>query len=252
MKNLLSFGVGIWLAGAIAGQAAESARTAFFKENLSKVPAPEMAAKAAELVKSASKKERESTTIGVIKAALSLRPGLAVAVVGAIAHEAPDMAGLATATAITELPKQSAAITRAAVAAAPSKAGSVVVAACRAVPIQYRDIAVAAAQAAPGSGTEILEAVESAIPSLKPAIQRVLAGYNGGAPSVAVVLSQASASSTTTTTTTASPSAPAVYSPMARGPAIGPPYIPLSGTPTNTVPGNFGEVPPGGRNYAAP
>jgi hypothetical protein len=40
--------------------------------------------------------------------------------------------------------------------------------------------------------------------------------------------------------------------PIARGPAIGPPYQPLTSTPTNVTPGTSGEVPPGGRNYAAP
>ena len=233
------------------GGAAESARTGHFKGILAKAPAPELPAKAAEMVREAPKGERESTTIGVVKAAVGLRATAAPAVVGAIARSVPEMAALAAATAAAEQPKQSAAIARAAVAAAHSKAGSIVVATCRAVPNEYRNIAVAAAQAAPGSGKEILEAVEAALPSLKPAIEKILAGYRGAAPSVAAVLSQAASTpvALTSTTTTTTPSAPSFF---ARGPAIGPPYIPLTSTPTNTVPGNSGDVPPGGRNYASP
>jgi hypothetical protein len=40
--------------------------------------------------------------------------------------------------------------------------------------------------------------------------------------------------------------------PLARGPAVGPPYIGLTTTPTNVTPGGSGEVPTGGRDYAAP
>jgi hypothetical protein len=40
--------------------------------------------------------------------------------------------------------------------------------------------------------------------------------------------------------------------PVVRGPAVGPPYVPLTTTPTNETPGEAGEVPEGGRNYAAP
>ena len=40
--------------------------------------------------------------------------------------------------------------------------------------------------------------------------------------------------------------------PMLRGPAVGPPYIPLTTTPTNVTSGSAGVVPDGGRNYAKP
>jgi hypothetical protein len=49
------------------------------------------------------------------------------------------------------------------------------------------------------------------------------------------------------TTATAAP-----VTPLARGPAVGPPYIPLTSTPTNVTSGTSGQVPTGGRNYAAP
>jgi hypothetical protein len=65
---------------------------------------------------------------------------------------------------------------------------------------------------------------------------------------------------TTTTTTgrrpastaTTTPSAPTTTPPLVRGPAVGPPYIPLSTTPTNVTASGSGEVPPGGRDYATP
>jgi hypothetical protein len=38
----------------------------------------------------------------------------------------------------------------------------------------------------------------------------------------------------------------------ARGPAVGPPYIPLTTTPVNVTTGTSGQVPTGDRNYASP
>ena len=38
----------------------------------------------------------------------------------------------------------------------------------------------------------------------------------------------------------------------AAAPAVGPPYIPLTTPPTNVTSGTSGQVPTGGRNYAAP
>ncbi len=207
-----------------------------FIETLSSVPAAELPARAAQLVKESKARAREATTINVVKAALGINPAAAPALVGAIARAVPEMAPVAARTAAAEQPKQASAIAKAAAAAAPSQAGKIVAAVCRAVPKEYRSIAIAASEAVPDAGREILNAVASALPDLKLSIEKTLANYGGNVPFVGNALDQATKLSQN----------------ESRPPTIGPPYIPLSGTPANIDPSTSGEVPPGGRNYARP
>ena len=231
-----------------------------FNETLSAVPAAELPAKAADLVLQAKSRARLGVTVNVVKSALGLNPAAACAIVGAIARAVPEMASVAAGTAASEQPKQASAIAKAAAAAAPTKAGQIVLAVCRAVPNAYRDIAVAVSQVVPSASREIVSAVGSALPELKPAILKALAGYGGNVPSVTDTLSQAaiiSQSQPTAANDLTASGQPVVAktptaTPMFRGPSVGPPYIPLTGTPTNVTSSTSGEVPPGGRNYAAP
>jgi hypothetical protein len=255
-----------------------------FKEVLAPVPAAELPAKAADLVLQAKSRDRAATTVDVVGAAVGINPAAAPAIVGAVARSVPAMASVAAGAAAAQQPKQAAAIAKAAAAAAPSQARKIVLAVCRAVPNEYRNIAVAVSGAVPNSNKEILNAVTSARPDLKPYVEQSLVAYGGNASSVPSVLDQAArlAQSTPTagsppatvartpgssstsviqpatpaTPTAATPTAatpPAVGgTPLVRGPAVGPPYIPLGTTPTNVTSGTSGEVPEGGRNYAAP
>ena len=245
--------------------AKDTAKANPFDKVLSAVPAAELPGKAADLVSQAKARDRKATTINVVKAALGINPAAAPAIVGAIARAVPEMAAVAAGAAAAEQPKQAAAIAKAAAAAAPSQAGAIVGAVCRAVPNQYQGIAIAVSQAAPDAGQEIINALTSAVPGLKPSIEKVLAGYGGTVPSVAVTLDQAAQPRTisdpATPTTLSTPFSPGPLAggagmpaavPAVRGPAVGPPYIPLSGTPTGVTPGSSGPVPGGGRNYASP
>jgi hypothetical protein len=217
-----------------------------FKKTLAAVPAVELPAKATSLVLQTKPLARQSVTLDVVKAAVGINPAAAPAIAGAIARGVPELASVAAGAAASEQPKQAAAIAKAAAAAAPSKAGPIVLAVCQAVPSAYRDIAVAVSQVAPGSAREILNAVASALPNLKLPIEQALAGYAGNVPSVADTLALAANTlQSSTISGTAS-------SDTARGPAVGPPFIPLTTTPGVVTSGTAGQVPTGGRNYAAP
>ena len=258
MKRIITILLGAAFLVACNSFAKDAPKANPFDKVLTAVPAAELPSKAADLVSHAKTRDRQATTVNVVKAAVGINPAGAPAIVGAIARAVPGMASVAAGAAAIEQPKQASAIAKAAAAGAPSQAGAIVKAVCRAVPNDYRNIALAVSQAVPGASKEIVKAVESALPDLKPSIDTVLAGYGGNVGSVAMTLDQAAqvkpalqaASSTPTLTAPASPSV--LGGGMARGPAVGPPYIPLSGTPTNVTTGTSGEVPPGGRNYAAP
>src|SRR2546427_5050844 len=99
----------IWL-GAASSFAADSA----FKEILAHVPAAELPARAAVLIKDTKARDREAVTLDVVKTAVALNPAAAPVIVSAIARAVPDMAATAAGVAAAEQPKQAAAIARAA------------------------------------------------------------------------------------------------------------------------------------------
>jgi hypothetical protein len=214
-----------------------------FNEILSSAPAVELPAKAADLVLHAKAREQNAATLNAVKGAVGINPAAAPAIVGAVARAVPAMASVAAGAAAAEQPKQASAIAKAAAAAAPSQAGRIVAAVCRAVPNEYRNVAVAVSQVVPSAGEEICRAVAAALPDLKLSIDKALAAYGGNAVSVAATLDQAS-----------NPAIPVLAgaAPMARGPSVGPGYVPLTTSPIQVTPGTSGQVPPGGRNYATP
>ena len=242
MKRITSILLSVGFLFACNSFGKETPKANPFHKILTAVPAAELPAKAADLVFQAKHADRQETTINVVKAALGINPAAASAIVGAIARAVPEMASVAAGAAAAEQPKQAAAIAKAAAAAAPVQVGAIVEAVCRAVPKEYRSIAIAVSQVAPGAGKQIVSAVSSAVPEMRPSIERVLAGYDGKVVSVAGTLDHARSS----------PPTVLAGAPMVRGPAVGPPYIALTTTPTNVTSGTSGEVPDGGRNYAAP
>jgi len=229
-----------------------------YKELLTAVPAAELPARAAALVSQAKVADRQATTVQVVKGAVTINPAAAALIVGAVAREMPEMASMAAGAAVAEQPKQAHAIAKAAAAAAPSQAARVVEAVCRVAPRQYYAVAVAVAQAVPAASKEIVKAVGTAVPELKVSLEKAVAWYGGNVMSVGATLAQANQIAQTDSGTSAmtsaadQPSSAAGASLVLRGPAVGPPYVPLSSTPTNVTSGGSGEVPEGGRNYAAP
>ncbi len=260
MKRIARIILSVAFLAAVSSFGKDATKANPFTTTLAAVPAAEMPAQAADLVLQAKAKDRKATTVSVVKGAVAINPAAAPAIVGAIGRAVPEMVSVAAAAAAAEQPKQAGAIAKAAAAAAPSQAGAIVTAVCRAVPKEYWNIAVAVSQAVPGAGKEIVRAVESALPGLKPSIERVLAGYGGNVVSVADTLTQAA--QVARTQSSAEPAA--MVSPqesaatavqgagLTRGPAVGPPYVQLTQTPTNVTSGASSPVPEGGRNYAKP
>ena len=272
MKKTTSVVLSVAFLVASISFAKDAPKTNPFKEVLSPVPAAELPAKAADLVLHAKSRARVSTTEDVVEAAVGLNPAAAPAIVGAIAKAVPDMASVAAGVAAAEQPKQAAAIAKAAAAAAPSRARKIVLAVCRSVPTEYRNIAMAVSEVVPSSSSkEIVNAVASALPGLKPYIEQTLVARGGDVYSVSIVLDKAtklaqtfptsaSLAATTPASTPASspagtpgqPGTPNTGAPLARGPSVGAPYVPLTVTPSYVNPGTSTDVPAGGRNYAKP
>jgi hypothetical protein len=241
MKRILVLGIGLLLVSPVPAGTDENGSA----KRLEAVSFPELPAQTAAFVKAAPKTQQQTTTVAAVRTAVTRNPAAAATIVGTVASSVPDVAPIAAGTAAAAQPGQAAIIAQAAAAAAPAQASRIAAAVCRAVPDGYRNIAVAVAKAVPGSEKEVLQAVASVMPSLKPGIEKALA--TSGKISVAGVLDSAA------NTKAMARADSAVSAPdAATGPVMGPPYVPLSGTPINTDPANSTPVPPGGRDYTKP
>jgi hypothetical protein len=241
MKRIYTVALSLVLASSLTGWCGA--------DSLQETKPAELPVRAAELVKAAKRADQESTTVSVVKEVASINPASVPAVVGAIARRVPSMAALAAGAATAQLPAQAVAIAKAAAAAAPTKAGEIAEFVCKAAPGQYRGIVLAVAQASPKAGKQILLGLGQAMPQFAASIQQVMDNYRG-VETMPAVLDQISATAQTTTETASV--AGNTAAPAPRGPAVGPPYIPLSGNPGSSSPGTSGDVPPGGRDYSAP
>jgi hypothetical protein len=230
--------------------AADKATTSPYLGQLRQATPLELPNQSAQLVVQAQEKARPEVTVQVVKTAVGLNPAAAVNIVGSIAKQVPEMAPVAAGTAVALVPNQAVSIARVAAAAAPKQAGAVVEAVCRVLPKQYKEVALAVAEVVPAQGREILTGMVAAIPALKAPVNQVLAGSKEGAtPVVATVLEQIPS---TVDLAASSPVVAASGGSAVAPPTYGAPYVPLPGTPSNLDPGSGGDVPTGGRNYAAP
>ncbi len=224
--------LGSSLAVASAATTKEGVRAA-----LKSVPTAEVPARAATLVAQTPATDQPGVTVEAVRFAVKAHPTIAPAIVGSVAKQCPAVAATAAATAAKLQPKQIKLIARAAAVAAPAHAGEIVTALCQALPGDYREIALTVALAVPSATDEILAGLSAGLPTIKAALNSVIASYQGATPSVAAVLDRVAPT-------------PGVTGSGVRGPTIGPPFIALSGTPTNAPPGT--NVPPGGRDYFRP
>jgi hypothetical protein len=159
--------------------------------HLKGVPAAELPAKAAELVKGSKRLDQTAMAKNVVKAAVKINPAATPLVIGAVAHAVPETAAVAAQAAAIDEPLETEEITMAAVAVVPTRAGEIVLAVCRAMPDDYRRIAIIAARTAPAAARDILNAVGAIRPDLKPYIDVEMAPPTRGIPSVTWCLDQA-------------------------------------------------------------
>jgi hypothetical protein len=231
--------------GIVSGEQLAAARCA---ASLKSVPAAELPAAAALLMKASGPQNPTEAATNLVKVAVRINPAATPAIVGAVVRAAPEMASAVSHTAATEVPGLAPAITTAAVGAAPARAAEIVVAVCSVTPAEYRNVVLAAARAAPCLNKEILKAVGVVRPDLKPFIEIELARYPRANPSVSRCLDRAELAQ-----------ARAAAAGAGLGTSSG--RVPQSGGPRSPLlpPGHGGslpprgdEVPPGGRNYARP
>jgi hypothetical protein len=259
-KTLTAWTVCLALGIGVAG-AANPVSVAGARKALRDVPAPEMPAKAAQMIAQVDDANRDAAAATIMTAAINVRPASAPAVVGAIARQVPAAAAPAAVKAASLQPKKLADIVTAAVSAAPGQTAQVVGALCTALPAKYATIATAAAAAAPAARQEILAAVTGAVPTLKPFVERALTDYAGRNPSIAalmqwtgsLVAETARQGGTTPEKLIAAPATPTLV--VLAPPTVGPPYEPLPDgeTPTEFTRSSTQPVGPGGgRDYSTP
>ena len=156
---------------------------------LSRVPVPEMPAKAADLVQASPVLERETTATAVLRAVATMaRPGVMPYVISAICRRNPEVAGAVVATAIQLQPDDELAFCRAAVCAAPDRVEQVVASACAAAPASFADVALVAFGRCPAASHLILDGLTNALPGLKPSLDQ--AAREGGTNDFVTLINQ--------------------------------------------------------------
>ncbi len=213
---------------------------------LAAVPAAELPAKAAALVKHAARPIQTAAARDVVRAAVALNPAAAPAVVAAIVRAVPQTAPVTAGTAALMQPYLASAIARAAAVAAPTELSKIVLVVCKAVPNNYRSIASSVSMAMPGSSREVVKAVAKAIPALKPSIDSSLVASESGPASAGLALGQPPI--------TGVPSAPIGFTSganplgygysMSRGIGTGAPYLPPSPNISYVNPADSGRQTP--------
>ena len=136
-------------------QALTEKETAGIIQAIKNAPLAELAVKAAELVTKAAKKEKESTALAAVRAAIAKNPASAVSVVSSVVKAAPATAPAVAAAAATLAPDQVEAIAVAAALAAPELAEKIVVAVAEVNPKAEERIAKAVMQAVPQAQAKI-------------------------------------------------------------------------------------------------
>ena len=142
-------------------------------ELMKRVPAAELPACAAELVKNCSA-HQPGMVSNVVSAAIKINSVATPLVIGAVAREAPEGAALAAQVAAVQQPEQIQLIARAAAGVVPARAGEIVVAMLRVNTNSYRGVALSAARVAPAASVDILKAVAEVRPDLKPYLDKEL------------------------------------------------------------------------------
>lgn len=160
-----------------ASAMADEARVAAYTTQLRSVRVTEIPREAAKLVTAEKAETRIAAAVDVMTAALSVNSASTPLTVGAVAKAAPEAAASVAAIALKAQPKLVDAITKAAVSAAPEHTGAIVSAMCKARPVSFYAIGVFADQSAPKSSAQILPAITTALPSLKPLVERAQADF---------------------------------------------------------------------------
>jgi hypothetical protein len=131
------------------------------RSSLAGLPAVEIPAKEAKIVKAASDESRLATAKSILKEVLNHRPQLAVQMTASIVRTAPETAPFVASWAAAMVPQFSDQIIRAAAVSAPGYAA---------------DIAVAAIRIFPSSKTKIIQMVALAVPASAAKIETAFTG----------------------------------------------------------------------------
>jgi hypothetical protein len=163
------------------------------------IRAPELAAKAAEIVARAKNEDKTLVAVATVRIVVSKRPASAPAVVSAISKAAPQASAEVAAEASKIAPDQSAEIAKAAAAAAPEHAEKIAAAVSEVTPKAALQITRAVVTAVPLASLKVVESVVAVVPAAAPQLERdqtiarvtrsaAAAAHHGGAHGTATSL----------------------------------------------------------------
>jgi hypothetical protein len=137
------------------------------------IRAPELAARAADVVAKAPEGERNAVAVATVRVVVSKRPASAPAVVSAVAKIAPQASAELAAEAARIAPGQSAEIAKAAAASAPLHAEQIAVAVAKVAPRQQTvRVTRSVVSVVPEASVQVVESVSAAVPAAAAQIEK--------------------------------------------------------------------------------
>lgn len=253
MKTSLTL-IAIVFSGCLA-QAAPAVGPAFSSNpyivSLERLRAPELPARAARIVAEEEETARLETTRQVVLAAYRVNRASLLPVVGAIARTTPSVAPVAAATAASQQPQMARYAARAAAAAAPGEVTRIVEAVGREVPAAAPDVAISAGTVVPQGDRAAIEGFRKVSPDWELALDEAQRDLPAADQTVSKVVVRAKwlIAHGQSRSDVAGPVGP-MSDPVAKK---GPPFQPLTRTPTVIEPNGDSAVPPDWeRDYSRP
>jgi len=141
------------------------------KKAVANVPAAEIAAKSAQIVRQSNDTDRKDTALATVREVISKRPATVLAVVAAISKAAPELSAAVAAEAAQICGDQAAEIARVATTSAPGQAEQIAAAVAKASPKAATSVARTVASLVPSQVSKISDAVVSVVPAAGPEIK---------------------------------------------------------------------------------
>lgn len=153
-------------------QAVSTSQILAIKKTIGDVPAVELAAKSAALVRQADAADRQEVAVLAVREVANQRPAAIIAVVGSLAKTAPDLSALIASEAAKLVAERATEIAKAAAAGAPAQAEKIAAAVAKVAPRSASRVAHAVVLVAPDQSSRIVEGVIASVPSSKTEISR--------------------------------------------------------------------------------
>jgi hypothetical protein len=142
------------------------------KEAVANVPAAEVAAKAAQIVRQANDADRQDVAVATVREVVTQRPATVLAVVAAVSKAAPSASAAVAAEAARIVTDKAPEIAQVAATNAPAQADQIAAAVAKVAPKSATDVTRSVASVVPDQTAKVVEKVVASVPAAQAGINQ--------------------------------------------------------------------------------